>query len=362
MTEDAANNRAAQDADTTVSENEAQDHRKTIGFEFTGNSTEYFRIWIVNVFLTLVTLGIYSAWAKVRTKRYFYGNTSVDGSPFEYLAQPGAILRGRLVVAGAVLIGMLIAYAVVGYELWLILGFLLAWPWLTVTAFRFNARNSAYRNIRFGFQGTTAQALFTYFKGYLLVLVTLGIGYYYFTWMRHRFRVDNSRFGTSAFSFQLVKPEGYFGAYFAAGFFGSLVSTVVTVVSLPLMATMRPDSIIFAVLQSLPGIVLGLFYYAYLKVRFTNILFNNSRLAGHGFSSTLQVLPLFAIYLTNLLAIVLSVGFLIPWAMVRTARYRANNLKLRQSGDLTAFIASQEEEISALGEEAGDFLDLDLGL
>ncbi|MEM9624119.1 MAG: DUF898 family protein, partial [Pseudomonadota bacterium] len=36
---------------------------------FTGDGTEYFRIWIVNLTLTLLTLGIYSAWAKVRTNR-----------------------------------------------------------------------------------------------------------------------------------------------------------------------------------------------------------------------------------------------------------------------------------------------------
>ena len=336
-------------------------------FEFSGDTFEYFRIWIVNVFLTLVTLGIYSAWAKVRTKRYFYGNTSVEGSSFEYLAQPGAILKGRLLVAGVVIIGGLIAYTAVSFELWFFLGFLLAWPWLTVTSFRFNARNSTYRNIRFGFRGTTGQALATYFKGYLIVLVTLGIGYYYFAWIRHRFRINNSRFGTSAFSFQLTKPEGYFVAYLGASFFTGVFGGFVTLILndiLTILPTMSPDSIIFAVFQSLSGVVFGLFYYAYIKVMLTNILFNNSRLAitGHSFSSTLEVLPLFVIYLTNLMAIVLTVGFLIPWAMIRTARYRADNLKLYLSGDLTEFIGSQEKEISAIGEEAGDFLDLDLGL
>jgi uncharacterized membrane protein YjgN (DUF898 family) len=338
--------------------------RHTVPFKFTGDTYEYFRIWIVNVFLTLITLGIYSAWAKVRTKRYFYANTSVASSTFEYLANPKAILKGRLIVAFGVIIGTTIAYSVAGGVLWLFVGFLLAWPWLTVTTLRFNARNSAYRNIRFSFRGTTGQALATYFKGYLIVLVTLGIGYYYFAWMRHRFRVDNSRFGTSSFAFQLEKPKGYFGAYFAAAFFAGLVSSAAGLITSPVITAVSPDSIFFVLLLSLPGILTGLFYYAYLKVRFTNILFNNSRLAiaGHSFSSNLEVMPLFAIYLTNLIAIVLSVGFLIPWAMIRTARYRADNLMLIHTGDLTEFIGGQEEEISALGEEAGEFLDLDLGL
>ena len=335
--------------------------RHTIPFKFTGNAHEYFRIWIVNVFLTLITLGIYSAWAKVRTKRYFYASTSVAGSTFEYLANPKAILKGRLIVAVGAIILIFITYSVVGAQLWLLVGFLLAWPWLTVTTLRFNARNSAYRNIRFGFQGTTGQALATYFKGYLIVIFTLGIGYYYFAWMRHRFRVDNSKFGASNFSFQMEKPKGYFGAYFAAGFFASLISSAVGFAILSLAKSVPPGSFAFALLQLIPGILFGLFYYAYIKVRLTNILFDNSRIAGHGFFSTLEA-QLFVIYLTNLIAIVVSVGLLIPWAMIRTARYRADNLKLNCVGDLSGFISSQEEETSALGEEAGEFLDLDLGL
>ena len=65
---------------------------------FAATAAEYFRIWIVNLLLTIVTLGIYSAWAKVRRLRYFYGNTFVDGQSFEYHGQPLAILKGRLIV------------------------------------------------------------------------------------------------------------------------------------------------------------------------------------------------------------------------------------------------------------------------
>ena len=61
--------------------------------EFRGSAREYFRIWSVNLCLTLLTAGIFSAWAKVRKKRY------LDGTPFQYLAQPIPILRGRLLAA-----------------------------------------------------------------------------------------------------------------------------------------------------------------------------------------------------------------------------------------------------------------------
>ena len=51
---------------------------------FTGNAREYFGIWIVNLLLSILTLGIYSAWAKVRRKKYFYQHTLIDGAGFDY--------------------------------------------------------------------------------------------------------------------------------------------------------------------------------------------------------------------------------------------------------------------------------------
>ncbi len=53
---------------------------KTTPFEFTGRGGEYFRIWIVNILLILLTLGIYSAWATVRKRLYFYGNIRLAGT------------------------------------------------------------------------------------------------------------------------------------------------------------------------------------------------------------------------------------------------------------------------------------------
>ena len=69
-----------------------------VALQFTGDGGEYFRIWIVNLCLSVLTLGIYSAWAKVRRKRYFYGCTLLEGAAFEYLGNPVAILKGRIIV------------------------------------------------------------------------------------------------------------------------------------------------------------------------------------------------------------------------------------------------------------------------
>ena len=67
---------------------------------FTGSGWEYFRIWVTNTALTLLTLGVFSAWATVRTRRYLYGNTWLGDSAFNYTARPWTILIGRIIVVG----------------------------------------------------------------------------------------------------------------------------------------------------------------------------------------------------------------------------------------------------------------------
>jgi len=45
--------------------------QKVQPFEFHGTTGEFFRIWIVNMMLSIVTLGMYSAWAKSKNPKIF---------------------------------------------------------------------------------------------------------------------------------------------------------------------------------------------------------------------------------------------------------------------------------------------------
>ena len=65
--------------------------------QFKGTGTEYFKIWIVNVLLCIVTIGIYYPWAKVRTRRYFYANTEYADRYFDYHATGKQLFFGYLI-------------------------------------------------------------------------------------------------------------------------------------------------------------------------------------------------------------------------------------------------------------------------
>ena len=185
-------------------------------FKFTGNGFEYFRIWIVNVLFTIITFGIYSAWAKVRTKSYFYRNTKVAGSGFEYHASPTQILKGRLLsfVVYVVFIVATESQLVIASIIAIIT--VLAMPWLIVRAHVFNARNSSWRNIRFDFNEHSQSDAWMVFLVYpALIPFTLGMIIPYISYRGWRFSVTNSRIGRQPFSFHSVRVGAYYRVFFA---------------------------------------------------------------------------------------------------------------------------------------------------
>ena len=120
--------------------------------EFTGSGGEYFRVWIVNVLLSIVTLGLYTPFARRRTAQYFYSNTWVAGSPLEFTAQQRKMVFGFLVLVVLYLAFNLAAET--GQDtvvsLFLLAGAALA-PWLWGSAMRFRLSATRWRGVRLQF-------------------------------------------------------------------------------------------------------------------------------------------------------------------------------------------------------------------
>jgi uncharacterized membrane protein YjgN (DUF898 family) len=205
--------------------------------EFTGSAGEYFRIWIVNLFFTLVTLGFYSAWAKIRKKKYFYGSTRLDGDPFDYFAEPVAILKGRAVAAIS-----FVAYAFAS-ELyppsrWMFVALgIAAFPWLLVRSAMFGARYSSWRGLRFDFTGTAAEAAKVILGVAALVPLTLGAAYPYFEARRRSFVVSHYGFGQTGFTCE-VPVRALYRIYLRAGLLGIALGGVAGAVVTGVIATL----------------------------------------------------------------------------------------------------------------------------
>jgi uncharacterized membrane protein YjgN (DUF898 family) len=357
--------------------------------EFTGSAAEYFRIWIVNLFFTLITLGIYSAWAKVRKKRYFYGSTRIDGDSFDYFGSPKAILKGRIF---AVLLFVLYAFATELYPASrpaLIALFVLILPWLVVRTLAFNARNSAYRGLRFDFVATPRDGVPIYlgvpvFVALAVALAYLGVDYlrwngavvpiamvlavtFGYAWFAARskvFVVSYHALGLSRFGCEL-RVRDFLKTYLLAGLMLIGLMTPIGLAAGWAFTKLELPEGIEWVRIVVPAILMYLAYaivYAYVQARTLNLLWNGSHGRGLRFASTLEARRMIRLYLGNLAAVAVTAGLLIPWAVIRTLRYRLEHFTVIAHGTNTHLANPALERVGATGQEFGDIFNVDLGL
>lgn len=367
-------------------------------FEFTGSGSEYFRIWVVNLLLTILTLGIYSAWAKVRRLQYFHRNTILAGAIFDYHGSPKAILKGRLLA-----LGLLAAYhvssgisAVASVIALLLLA--LIFPWLLARAFRFKLANTSYRGLRFRFRGTAGEAyrmlilfplvfaavgvllwsLVTSFgraPGPGLVLLAIALPFLTIVgavplahYLLKRYQHGNADFGRTPFHFHARSTDFFriYGKAVGMVFLGGMAASVFALVTAGLLRWLltSPFGAVFATLYTLlSAYVFYLFLRAYMESRLQNLVWNHTELGMHRFESRVRARKLLAIHASNLFLIALTLGLYKPFATVRLAKYRIENMVLVPGEDIEDFLATQDrDDAGAMGQEAGDLFDIDIGL
>ena len=351
-----------------ASQGNAMDTQK---LQFKGNSSEYFRVWVVNLLLSIVTLGIYSAWGKVRRKKYFYRNTTLDGHNFDFHADPIKILKGRLII-----VPVLAAYVASEYFLplarpALLVLIVLALPWVIVRSQLFNCRNTSYRNLRFDFAGGPKQAYKALGSYGLLTAITAGLAYPLFVCKRREFIIGNTAFGKARFRFSGAAGEFFTIYLHATGiavlmtFTAVILASALSVLFLASREGSQPAPGASIILPFVTSGILALVIYvptfAYLQSRLTSYTLSNTRIGDNRLSCDLSASELTWIYVTNLLSIVLSLGFLIPWATIRSARYRIERTRLTIPESLDGFIGDSVPARSATAEEFADMFDFDVG-
>jgi uncharacterized membrane protein YjgN (DUF898 family) len=334
-------------------------------FAFRGNAAEYFRIWIVNLALSLLTLGIFSAWAKVRRERYFYGNTWVAGAPFEYLASPINVLKGRLIA-----FGLLAAYVGASQlspytQLAVVALVLIATPWILVSTLRFRARYSAWSSVGFRFTGTSRSAFKYYLFMYVLLIPTFGLLYPYVRYRQRSFVLGGHRFGGHSFEFH-GGPSDFYSAYLLGWVLGIGASASIGLVLGLIVSRLELSAQLTRLYVTFAGagvIYLAVFVSAvFITARLTNVAYNRTHFGAVGFHSTIRARDLLWIYASNTACILLSVGLLVPWAQIRLAKYRAQHIEIVGTGDLDSFRAELSPERFAGGAETASVFDVDVSL
>lgn len=343
---------------------------------FTGNAREYFGIWIVNVLLSIITLGIYSAWAKVRRKRYFYGNTWLDGHNFEYHADPKSILKGRIIVFAIFVIYQVLAsinpiFAAASLPLLFLV------PWLVNKGLTFNARMTSYRNVRFNFTGKYWDAFISLILLPFVAIIPLGLLIPVATRKRLEYYYNGHSLGNAKFNADVPLKPIY--KAFLLAILLAIVSLLITaaliygITWLTGIITAIEDAMLNEQSNStlvlfLPILYLSIFLvfipaYIHYSVKSFNIGINNLNLDDeYRFSATMKTLPYTWIILSNFAVTVLTIGLMAPWAHVRKAKYLAANFTVHAAGSLSTLIDTVAQDGSVTSSEYMDMDGIDFGL
>jgi uncharacterized membrane protein YjgN (DUF898 family) len=350
---------------------------------FSGSGAEYFRIWVVNLLLTVATLGIYSAWAKTRRLQYFYRNTQLAGASFDFRGNPKAILRGRL-LAAAVVAAYHYAFgfsATAGMVTVLLLAAGL--PFMMRAALRFRLANTYYRGLPFGFAGSIVGAYRVYLlpvamfvlPGGLVALMPgnpkVGLVFLlYLLWpLMHgamkRYQHAHLVYGDQRAVFTLGAGKlamPYLRAILVG--LGFMLAFGIAAYAMRSMWNKQPNdflSVLPFIIGSVLGYLLLLLSGPFIMVRMNNLAWSDTRFPGVRIVSALKARSYLRLQVVNVLLTLLTLGLFRPFAAVRTWRYRVEHVRIEAADGFegAAGLASRRPAAAA-GDGVADFLGVDL--
>lgn len=307
-------------------------------FSFQGNGGTLFGIQIVNLFLIIITLGIYYFWAKARVRVYMWSQIDCNGDRLAYHGTGIEVLKGWIKAAlifGVpfyafqnlpVIIGAPMPVIVIGGILSFIIISIFV-PVATVGSRRYRLSRTSLRGIRFSFRGKWQEFAKIFFAGSAFMMLTLGLYAPYFDMRRQTFLMEKAYYGSEKFGFD-GKGSDLFGSF------------------------------VLAVILLIPTLFISMLWYQYKR---TMYFWNHATFGNARFQSSFTFGGFFGLYFVNALILICTLGFGLPWVKVRIMRYYLRNLVLAGEVDLST-IVQEAQESTAFGEEVGDFLSLDFDL
>jgi uncharacterized membrane protein YjgN (DUF898 family) len=307
--------------------------------KFHGTGASLFGIMFVNMLLTVITLGIYAAWAHVANRKYFYQETELEGTRFEYHAKGIEVFIGYLKAFGVIVV-FYIAMAGIGFlsggnttviitaAIILYLALFALIPVAIHGSLKYEMAKSSWRGIYFGYRGDLQTLVIEFLKGILLTLVTFTLYSSWFTVNIRKYITGNLKFGSISFSYEGDGSKLFF--INLKGFFLTLVT-------------------------------FGIYFFWYIA-EVQRYHTNNTKAFQNGreiqFKSDVTGGDVFGNSIVNMLLIIFTLGIAFPWVICREVNFMY--LHLSFEGDFRADELQQTERNfnDATGDGLANILDI----
>lgn len=349
---------------------------ETLKFSTTLEPGKFLGLSLKNGLLNLVTLTLYRFWGKTEVRQRVWRGVRMNEEAFEYTGRGVELFVGFLIALFALGLPFLtVAFGIQFIGEWfallllpLYIGMFWLWGFGVFTAFRYMASRTTWRGIRFRLGGSAASYGLHYLGALFLSSITAG---WYWPHAERSLAAkiwDEVRFGDRRIRFRMERSErhGIYGAY-ALGWFGTLVGYILLLIVLGVVAAatgafeLGPDG-----QPAQPSIVFTLSIYAGLLVvsPFALLIWApyqaallRSIAAGvtvdkAGFKLNVKAIPLWWLTVTNLFLLLITFGFLMPWAQARTARFLIQ--RLESAGEARLDLAQQASRGPGSGEGLAD--------
>jgi uncharacterized membrane protein YjgN (DUF898 family) len=309
-------------------------------FRYEGTGGDLLGLSLGNAILTLLTIGIYSFWARNKVRQFHYGHTDLGGDRFAYHGTGNELLRGYFKAMGIVVVlAMVLGFATAltgGQQAPLLTqftitsGFYLALALLGVFAVngarRYRMSRSSWRGIRFSYHGDMMEFAKMILGGSLLSALSLGFYSAKFQNDRRAYLVNHARFGSEPFHYD---------------------------------ATYEPlfKEWVKAFVLTIPTLGFIWVWYSAFRHRY---FWSHTSIGGARFASDVTGEEIMVLSLTNILLTVFTLGIAVPWVITRTQAFWFSKLALAGPVDFAA-IQQRAQEASTTGEGLADNMDVDVG-
>ncbi len=336
---------------------------------FSGQGAELFGIMIVNFIFTILTLGIYHFWGKVKVRKYLWKHANILGSPLEYTGNGLELFVSFLIVFAAL---MLYSF---------ILNFAPLLGLIAVPALFWAIYFAMYRSIRFRLTRTRWRGIYANLAGsavkfannviFLSIanVVCLGCLTPYITARLYRLVLNNVYWGSMKFSFNGTAKPLYksffiglgvavlalilFGV-FGYGYFIILAAGMLHGGGYGFEHAVYMVMILY--LAAIMVVALGFLYYAACKTRW---FYDHLSLPGARFTCGLPLSTFISLYVTNALLLLFTLGLGYAWVVTRTIRCLAAAAVYQGQVDEAA-IEQNTQAVPKRGDGLLDALDLDV--
>lgn len=304
---------------------------------YQGSAFGLYKICIKNLFWQILTLMIYTFWAKTNLRKYIYSNINIEGDNLEYCGTGSELFRGFLKASFSIFIFSaavsLINIFLLDNEALNILSVFLIYIVVFAMIFysrylavRYRLSRTSWRAIRLNLSGSAKDFMMFKFARIILDTASLGFLYSRSKIYTRSYYINNISIGSQKFHF-----SGH------ANYLDKI--HIITYLLAP-----------FTLFLS------RLWYAAALK----NYLWQSTRIGYLSFATSFSAGKIFRLYFGNLLIIAFTFGLGLPIVLNRNVRFLCENLTIIGNEHQVNLLQSYYDS-SAVGEGINEIMEGDLG-